>query len=147
MKRKRVILIGVISIIFITLLSCESKKVTKEDIYNFVFENKEMLLESIENKDFDEVEKLKIIEKIKNKEISEDEKQLVEFLCGGSGFASATSYYGFYYTEDNDISAIWCAGPKEEMVPDGKGYSFYSGDDRYYTEEICDKFYYYEAAF
>lgn len=73
------------------------------------------------------------------------EDEIIDFYCGGSGFGSSTSYYGFYYTENDNLSAIWCAG--DTLAPSGKGWSWKNGDNSYYTEKITDNFYYYEAHF
>lgn len=71
----------------------------------------------------------------------------VEYSCGGHGFGSATSYWGFYYSADDDMNRIWCAG--QPLVPEGNGFLYRQedGDNRYYTEWIMDHFYYYEADF
>ena len=76
----------------------------------------------------------------------------VSFFCGGRGFGSATSYYGFYYSFDGTPKDYWCGtsfGSPEQLKPDGDGFSIkYSNDDNcYYTEKIMDNFYYYEAHF
>ena len=76
----------------------------------------------------------------------------VSFFCGGSGFGSSTSYYGFYYSFDGAPKDYWCGtsfGSSELLKPDGVGFSIkYSNDDNcYYTEKIMDNFYYYEAHF
>lgn len=75
------------------------------------------------------------------------EGDIVNFSCGGAGLGSSTSYYGFYYTKNENLTAIWCCGGA--VVPDGKGWSWKEsdGDNSYYTEKICDNFYYYEAHF
>lgn len=78
------------------------------------------------------------------------EENFIDFRCGGSGFGSQTSYFGFYYTENDDVYSVWCAPPREESLACyGGGYLWEEkgGDNRYYTEKICDHFYYYEASF
>lgn len=84
-------------------------------------------------------------------EISRHEEG-VSFFCGGRGFGSATSYYGFYYSSDGSPKDYWCGtsfGSPEQLKPDGDGFSIkYSNNDNcYYTEKIIDNFYYYEAHF
>ena len=74
----------------------------------------------------------------------------MDFSCGGVGIGSATTYVGFYYTPDHNISAVWCApSSPDSMTPLGNGYEWQepNGDNRYYTEHICGNFYYYEASF
>ena len=66
---------------------------------------------------------------------------IVEFHCGGSGFGSAGSNYGFFYTEEENI--IDDMG----LVREGNGWLTReeNGDNWYYTERITENFYYYEA--
>ena len=96
-----------------------------------------------------------LLESVLNKkpiqEISRHEEG-VSFYCGGTGFGSATSYYGFYYSFDGSPKDYWCGtsfGSPGQLKPDGDGFSIkYSNDDNcYYTEKIRDNFYYYEAHF
>jgi len=65
---------------------------------------------------------------------------IVEFSCGGRGFGSASSYYGFSYTvNENTMSS-------RGFIPEGNGWLLReeNGDNWYYTERIVDGFYYYE---
>lgn len=81
--------------------------------------------------------------------INADEK-LVEFSCGGAGIGSATSYVGFYYSPNDDMNELWCAPPFfSSLTPSGNGFEWHeqNGDNSYYTEHICEHFYYYEASF
>ena len=75
---------------------------------------------------------------------------VVDFSCGGAGIGSSTSYVGFYYTLDNDMTAVWCAPSFASLLmASGNGFEWHepNGDNRYYTEHICGNFYYYEASF
>lgn len=126
---------------FLNLLDDRAEKA---DIFTFVNENKDTLAECISKNDYTAIEGNNIIQKIKTDE------DIVEFFCGGSGFGSATSYRGFYYSADDDMTAIWC-GPlyNEPLTKSGDGYSWEekNGDNTYYTENICGHFYYYDASF
>lgn len=114
----------------------------KGEIINYVCENEEELLKAIDDGDFSKFENKGFI-----KEIDTDET-VVDFSCGGAGIGSATSYVGFYYTPNNDMSAAWCAPPSgSELTKYGNGFKWQNGDDRYYVEHICGNFYYYEASF
>jgi len=66
---------------------------------------------------------------------------IVEFDCGGSGFGSASSDYGFFYTEEENIV------DDMGLVQEGNGWLIReeNGDNWYYTERIIENFYYYEA--
>ncbi len=70
----------------------------------------------------------------------------VVFDCGGAGFASATSYYGFYYSPaDRPLSVE--AAPDEAALGAVNGFEWHeeNGDNSYRTERIAENFFYYEA--
>ena len=71
--------------------------------------------------------------------------------CGvGAGVGSGTSYVGFYYSSNDDMTAVWCAPSSvNSLTASGNGFEWQeqNGDNRYYTEHICGHFYYYEASF
>lgn len=116
----------------------------KDDIFEFVCENREELLTAIKDEDFSPFENKGFIKDIKPDEM------VVDFSCGGAGIGSGTSYVGFYYTPDNDMAAVWCApSSASSLTPSGSGFEWQepNGDNRYYTEHICGNFYYYEASF
>lgn len=80
-------------------------------------------------------------------EVTEGER-CIEFSCGGSGFGSQTAYCGFFYSPDDDMSAIWCA-PQKALTPTGCGFGWQEadGDNACYVEPIVGHFYYYEASY
>ena len=119
---------------------------SKKEIFKLVKDNYSIILDDIEEKDFSDTEKLKGVQEVYS------DTEIVDVYCGGSGFGSATSYYGFYYSPDGLPKDSWCGssfGRAEQLKPDGKGFSIkYSNDDNcYYTEKIRDDFFYYEAHF
>ncbi|MCR4884555.1 MAG: hypothetical protein K6A68_13350 [Clostridiales bacterium] len=84
----------------------------------------------------------------------------VFFYCYGWGWASNTGYEGFYYVPWDgpaEIGGIMSPfpfsvqGPEliEHLEPEGEGWVWYEkqttpgGDNVYYTEKICDCFWYY----
>ena len=130
--------------LFLIFAAANDDRADKETIAAFVCEQEDALLQGIENRDFSAFEQKGFI-----KDIAID-KGVVEFSCGGMGMGSATSYVGFYYTPDNDISAVWCAPSSPDLLtPSGKGFAWQepNGDNRFYAEKICENFYYYEASF
>ncbi len=132
------------SAFFLFLAATGDDSADKGEVFEFVLEKEEELLEAIKNGDFSAFENQGFIE-----EIDADET-VVEFSCGGAGVGSGTSYVGFFYTPDNDMTAVWCAPPSEDsLVPCGSGFEWWeeNGDNHYYTEHICGNFYYYEASF
>lgn len=128
----------------IFLLATLDDRADKDVVFKFVCENEEELLKAIEAGDFSTYENKGFI-----KEIDADETA-VDFSCGGAGMGSGTSYVGFYYTPENDMTAVWCApSSASALTPSGNGFEWQesNGDNRYYTEHICGNFYYYEASF
>lgn len=131
-------------VFFLTLMAVNDDRADKDELFAFVRENEEELRQAIETNDFSEFENQGFIREVDACET------VVDFSCGGAGFGSETSYVGFYYTPDNDMTAVWCAPPAgDSLTPSGDGCEWREsdGDDRYYTEHICGNFYYYEASF
>lgn len=129
---------------FLFLAANGDDRADKTEVFEFVRENEEELLKAIEGGDFSEFENQGFIKNI------DDDDAVVEFSCGGAGMGSGTAYVGFYYTPDNDMTAVWCAPSSAELLsPCGSGFEWREkkGDNRYYTEHICGNFYYYEASF
>ena len=132
------------SIIFLFLVATSDDRAEKEEVFDFVLENEAQLRKAIADGDFSAFENQGIV-----KDIDADET-VVEFSCGGAGVGSGTSYVGFYYSSNNDMTAVWCApSSASQLKPSGDGYEWQEsgGDNRYYTQKICDNFYYYEASF
>ena len=115
----------------------------KNEIFELVEKNQIEITDAIEKNNFENIEKIKGIENITV------EENYIDFDCGGKGIGSETSYYGFYYSEDNEIDVkANIEYPKgETLKPDGKGYSWdeLDGDNRFYVEKIIDGFFYYES--
>lgn len=132
--------------ILLNLCACDTldNRLSKDDIFNLVKENENLISDDIKNNNFDATKELDGIGEIN---LYDD---IIEFSCGGAGFGPATAYCGFYYTEDDNMTAIWCAPESEadlEPYENGFLYEQENGDNRYYTEKICDNFYYYEASY
>lgn len=129
---------------FLYLVATGDDSADKDDVFEFVCEKEEELLKAIEEGDFSAFENKGFI-----KDIDADET-VVDFSCGGAGVGSGTSYVGFYYTADNDMTAVWCSPPSADfLIPSGNGFEWHEpgGDNWYYTEYICSNFYYYKASF
>ena len=91
-------------------------------------------------------------EKIKGVNEVYSDTETIDVYCGGRGFGSATSYYGFYYSPDGLPKTSWRGsdfGIVDEVKSEGNGYALRDSDDdnSYYTEKIRDNFFYYEAHF
>lgn len=130
--------------LFLLLIEAGDDRAEKDEVFTFVCENEEALLKAIEAGDYSEFENQGFIREIDAYET------VVDFSCGGRGVGSGTSYVGFYYTSDDDMTAVWCAPSSEDLLTafgDGFGWQEENGDNRYYTQHICGNFYYYEASF
>ena len=127
---------------FLFLVATGDDSADKDEVFDFVSENEEELLKAIEAGDYSTFENQGFIKRIYTDET------VVDFSCGGAGVGPNTSYVGFFYTLDNDMTAVWCA-PASSLTPSGNGFEWQeaNGDNRYYTEHICGNFYYYEASF
>ena len=122
----------------------DDDRAEKDEVIEFVTANEAELRKAIEEGDFSAFENQGFI-----KEIDADE-DVVDFSCGGAGMASQTAYVGFFYTPDNDITAIWCVHVSiDSFVPSGDGMFWQEpdGDNQCYIENICGNFYYYEASY
>ena len=116
----------------------------RDCIVRFVESNQDLLSTCVESGDYSAVERHLLIREINV------EADHVDFRCGASGFGSQTSYRGFFYSEKGDMYAVWCAPPEgSQLIRNGDGFFWEEseGDNRYYVEEICEGFYYYEASF
>lgn len=119
---------------------------SEKEIVKTLKKNHAIFLSDVAENDFSDSSNVKGIQKITAV------GDAVDFYCGGKGFGSGTSYFGFYYTPDDLPRAVW-SGQKycddEYLVPDGDGFSVKEpeGDNYYYTEKITDLFYRYEAYF
>lgn len=73
--------------------------------------------------------------------------EIVEFAVGGSGFGSATSYTGFYYSPE-DIP-LGFQGAVLDLTESAHGWTWQeeNSDNRQIIEKICDHWYWYEAHF
>jgi hypothetical protein len=99
------------------LCGCEAKQI-KAEIIEYVLQNKD----SIE---------------------IDTEENYKEFFYKGTGDITASVDYGYYYTKDNDYHLK--VGAVREYS-DGYRVDGIGNDptDWYYTEKICDNWYYYE---
>lgn len=72
----------------------------------------------------------------------------VQFECGVSGFASQTSYNGFYYSP-GDVPLGFGGTGDMTLAPSGAGWCWEEteGDNWYYTERLRSGWFYYEMHF
>lgn len=122
------------------------------DIAKYVNENYEELEHiAIEYINGNEVEKPKYVRSISvhspNELYVHTDNTIVEFDQGGSGLVSSSTYYGFYYSE-NDIPAAFQNSSKELTEYEKNKWSWKGTDDNHgSTIKIRDNWYYFEASF
>ncbi len=130
-------------LMFVSLESCSGELNSREEVVALYQKNETAFLEAARTGDFAALGKIPGVQEVN---LSDDH---TDIYCGGTGFASATGYYGIFYSETDNLTAIWCAGPKEELVADGNGYRYKEpgGDNQYYVEPLGNHYFYYEAHF
>lgn len=142
-KNHRFALIWIISIALLIFIFGNTRK---DKIVRLVIKNQDFLNESIENETYDKIYKINAIKSITPYSLSNNELY-IDFYCSGFGIAPSSTYYGFYYSS-NDEPIGFQAAPIE-LEPDGNGWSWQqpNGDNSYYTEKILKNWYYYRAGF
>ena len=129
---------------FLYLVVTGDDSAAKDDVFEFVIENESELLAAVEKEDFSAFENQGFIHGVSLR------NGVADFPCGGAGVGSGTSYVGFFYTETDDMAAVWCAPSSAALLtPSGDGFEWQekNGDNRYYVEHICGRFYYYESSY
>ena len=124
----------------------------KERILRYVKQHEGLLLRYVKKRDDAILENQPIIQEVKF------DGSCIDFFCGGSGFGSHTTYWGFFYSESDDLTAR-CPAPsdgkeyEQKLQQSGEGYLWREswqdprGDNSYYVEPIVGHFYYYEIHF
>lgn len=146
---KKILVVLCVIFLLLAVIACNplDGRADKDMIFRLVTDNQQLLLNCIEKNNFDELNWSLSSLSIREVDVNEDH---VDFSCGGAGFGSQTAYRGFFYTENDDMYAVWCAPPNDQLLSaDGAGYTWTeeNGDNTYYVEKICDNFYYYDASF
>jgi len=145
------ILLVIFILLILLLNSFLSNNLSKRQIFNLVEKYSNTILVDIDEDNFEDTLDIKGVTNV----VSHD---VMDSHCGGKGFGSATSYYGFYYY-GNDEPVVMFNGniskvDESEFIADGKGFSYREknidgtvSDNTYYTEKILTGFYYYEWHF
>jgi len=123
-----------------------SNNLSKREIFELVDNYSETILADIDENNFNDSLSIEGVTDIRLGDVT-------DIKCGGKGLGSATSYYGFYYCE-NDEPVVMFNGnvtdvESSEFVDYDKGYAYTEkdSDNSYYTERISPCFYYYEWHF
>jgi lipoprotein len=144
--RKAVVSITILlaSIFLFTSCSLSDGLTDKADIIDLFNQHKDAIISAVDGGNFDEIEKICGIQSIYVAD------NYIDFSCGGAGFGPNTQYYGFFYSEEDDLTA-WNGGacPADELYEFENGYKYQQtdGDNEYYVKKIDEHFFYYEAHF
>jgi hypothetical protein len=120
---------------------CQPKMPDKEDVFRFVEENQQLLLAEVHQKDYTQTMENGMVAMIFELE------HAVNFYCGGEGVFDSSHMYGFYYSYDGQAVGVseteeWA--DSADLTPSGNGYAGEYSGNQYYTEKICENFWYYE---
>jgi len=115
----------------------------REEIKKFVYENMDIIEETIHNKNFAILNEKGISVTVN------DDKNYIRFECNSDGFASAGRERGFIYSTNHNTDAFLLdsvdAYKKKENGKSIKYIDFWGGNNCY-IEEIQKNYYYYEQA-
>ena len=143
--RARLVLLLILSVLFSSSLTgCASSVSYKNSIFSAVETHQATLLVDIAKNDFTESLSIPPIESANVLE------NCVSFDCGGHGISTSSHEFGFYYSYDDQPLGVWgqmefCSS--EALTVSGNGFSGDLQNNLYYTEKICDYFWYYELHF
>ena len=125
----------------LTLAACGLIPNYREQVFETFESQKELIVEKIEDHlagdeaTWDELEGVR--------EVSIYNGGIIKFMCVAEGIVTSGVEAGFYYSPD-DAPAYVGWYPNIKLAEDGNGWSWSDGtDNRYYTERICENFYYY----
>lgn len=146
-KGKSIKLIFLCMAVILIFAACGNGPTDKERVLAVFEEQEELIREKIadyvagDKVEWDDLEGVLRVSVLFNKTI--------EFECIAEGILTSSFQAGFYYSPDDEPAYVgwFMYSSLDELVEDGDGYSYSDGtDNRYYTERICENFYYYTEA-
>ena len=145
MRFKRLVRMVVPLLFCLALLTgCASARDYKGEIFALVEQEKDVIAAGVSENDFSDALSLELIESVAVLE------PCVNFYCGGYGISTSSCEFGFYYSFDDQPLGVWqdCVFAfSDQLTAEGGGYAGEFQHNRYYTEKICDNFWYYELQF
>ena len=140
-RRKFIKLIILCAAAALTLAACGLIPNCREQVLGTFESQKELIFKKIEahfagdEVTWDDLEGVR--------EVSKYNGGIIKFMCVAEGIVTSGVEAGFYYSPD-DAPAYVGWFPNIKLAEDGDGWSWSDGtDNRYYTERICEDFYYY----
>ncbi len=138
----------------LSLTACGNRSTPEERVLSVFEEQKDTICEMIREYGLGDAvqwhelgEELDGVLRVHNMAVPGYDDGVLQFLCIAEGIAPAGFEAGFYYSPDDEPILIgWGLSPEPaELTEDGEGYSWTDGtDNSYYTERICEHFYYYQ---
>lgn len=125
--------------------ACGNRPTIKEQVLAVFDDQKELILEKIEEYIAGDEVEWEDLEGVLSVTTNFESSGIIQFECIAEGILTSSFQAGFYYSP-NDVPDYvgWFVYEQDELVEDGNGYSYSDGtDNRYYTERICEYFYYY----
>lgn len=143
-KKKYIFILGVIILICIIYIPTNKTKIII-NLWNDDFEANS--ISALQNNNArDKLYGVRLDGIFKSQTSGSDETGIVQYTVNAYGLPSAATYYGFYYSPDDEPAAyqnIDC-----RLMKDGDNRWSWSKDGASgVTYKICDKFYYYKAVF
>ncbi len=135
---------SLLAVLFIAtaLLSTGQGLTSRDAVVGMYEKNEKAFLTAAESRDFTALEQIDGVIEISTYQ------GCVDLWCGGFGLGSATSYYGIFFSEKDDLFAVLIScGSSDQLKPDGAGFRYEQtgGDNRYYVEPLGNHYFYYEA--
>ncbi len=107
-----------------------------EDVSALVLENETVLRQEVEDFEYGAESSVEGVTAP-----IEEYGQMLRFRCDYGGLSVSDYECGFYYSPDDIPFNVWIG--MDELSEDGEGFSHKSTYD-YYTQKICDNFFYYQ---
>ena len=141
-RLKRLFCLVLATGLLFSLTGCFQKSyLSKKEIFKVVNTHKEELLDCAKSGDFTSLAEID-----PSIDATALKDGIVDFYCGGKGLSVSGVDYGFYYSPENLPTTCHNfdnLGLHGSLTPEGKGFVA----TNYYTEKICDNFFYYESYF
>ena len=137
-KILKIVIIAVVAVAIVAAIALtltQGKGMSKSEIFDFVNNNRDVLIEKLNLDDFENVEGI-----ISAKDYS----AFVDFVC----YKNGKNVKGFYYSPDDLYVATMGTFYPDTFLPapDGEGYAYCEedGTKTFYVEKISNNFFYYE---
>lgn len=146
MKKRKLIQLAILCVaVIFTCTACGNRPTLKERVLSVFEEQEELIREKIEKYSAgDEVEWDDLEGVVR---VDTYFGGMIEFDYIVEGILTSSLIAGTYYAPDDEPRIVGYLQGAGELEEDGNGYSYSDGtDNRYYTERICENFYYFQTS-